>query len=95
MVVYRSDAAFPELGNFALRLGGTPRPRQLRPGRFRVRLLSSEFEPDLEKEEEASLCKEEEEFRGRDFDKSFSCVFKVSWGDYGGWIRLCLHFCAS
>ena len=77
VIVYRSDAAFPELGNFSVHLGGSLRPRHLRAGRVRVRVRSSAFEADPEKEE-AGLSKEEADFRGRDFDKSFACVFKVS-----------------
>jgi len=48
----------------------------VKPGRILVKLKSQKFEANIEAGEEEKMEKEEPDFRGRDFEKQFSCIFK-------------------
>ncbi|XP_074647770.1 uncharacterized protein LOC141903533 isoform X2 [Tubulanus polymorphus] len=76
VICYRSDKRFPEVGNYRHRVGGSLRPRMVKPGAIVIRLKSEVFEADVENGEEQELRKVEFGFRGREFEKQFACVYK-------------------
>ena len=46
-------------------------------GKLSVRLVSRDFEADIEHGEEPSMCKMETYFKGHDFEKQYACRYKV------------------
>ncbi|XP_059477456.1 uncharacterized protein LOC132197884 [Neocloeon triangulifer] len=76
VICYRSDRKLPDTSNLQHRVGACNKPKLMRPGKILVRLRSQMFEADTEAGEEAEMCKEEPDFRGRDFEKQYACRFK-------------------
>lgn len=57
-------------------VGSNLKPKFVKPGRIVIKLRSQKFEANVEAGEEVEMEKEEPDFRGRDFEKQFSCIFK-------------------
>ncbi|XP_067932346.1 uncharacterized protein [Watersipora subatra] len=76
IIFYRSDKKLPEVGNYKHRVGGSLKPKFVRPGVIVIKLLSNDFEADTLHGENAQLQKEELEFHGLEFEKQFACVYK-------------------
>ena len=57
-------------------VGSNLKPKMVKPGRILIKLKSQKFEANVEAGEEERMEKEEPDFRGRDFEKQFSCIFK-------------------
>ena len=62
--------------NYRYCVGSNLKPKMVKPGRILVKLKSQKFEANVEAGEEEKMEKEEPDFRGRDFEKQFSCIFK-------------------
>jgi len=62
--------------NYRYCVGSNLKPKMVKPGRILVKLKSQKFEANVEAGEEERMEKEEPDFRGRDFEKQFSCIFK-------------------
>ncbi|CAH1794394.1 unnamed protein product [Owenia fusiformis] len=83
VICYRSDKKMPEIGNYTCRVGGTIKPKMVRPGQLQIRLASNDFEADVLHGEDITLSKVELDFRGREFEKQFACRFKGASVDKG------------
>lgn len=62
--------------NYRYCVGSNLKPKMVKPGRILVKLKSQKFEANVEAGEDEEMEKEEPDFRGRDFEKQFSCIFK-------------------
>ncbi|CAB3371402.1 Hypothetical predicted protein [Cloeon dipterum] len=76
VICYRSDRKLPDVTNLQHRAGACNKPKLIRPGKILVRLRSQMFEADVEAGELPEMCKEEPDFRGRDFEFQYACKFK-------------------
>eukprot|EP00092_Neocalanus_flemingeri_P026631 GFUD01028866.1.p1 GENE.GFUD01028866.1~~GFUD01028866.1.p1 ORF type:complete len:967 (+),score=196.03 GFUD01028866.1:59-2959(+) len=65
-----------QTSNYRYCVGSSLKPKLVRPGRVLIKLKSQKFGPDVEAGEEDEMEKEELDFRGRDFEKQFACIFK-------------------
>ncbi len=73
VICHRSDRRLPEQTNYKHRVGGSLKPKLVKPGKLLVRLKSQLFEADVEAGEDAEMLKVEHDFRGRDFEKQYAC----------------------
>jgi len=62
--------------NYPYCVGSSLKPKLVKPGRILIKLKSQKFGADIEAGEDEEMEKEEYDFRGRDFEKQFACVFK-------------------
>jgi len=65
-----------QTSNYRYCVGSSLKPKLVRPGRILIKLKSGKFTADEAAGEEPSLEKEEPDFRGREFEKQFACIFK-------------------
>jgi len=65
-----------QTSNYRYCVGSSLKPKLVKPGRILIKLKSQKFTPDVEAGEEEEMEKEEFDFRGRDFEKQFACIFK-------------------
>jgi len=76
-----------QTSNYRYCVGSSLKPKLVRPGRILVKLRSQKFSADVSAGEEDQMEKEEPDFRGRDFEKQFACIFrediKVDRGTFG------------
>jgi len=64
-----------QTSNYRHCVGSNLKPVLVKPGKISVQLRSGKFRADVEAGEDEEMLKEESDFRGRDFDKQFSCIF--------------------
>ncbi|XP_064639279.1 uncharacterized protein LOC135494894 [Lineus longissimus] len=83
VICYHSDKRFPEAGNYRHKVGSSLKPRMIKKGSIAIRLRSDNFEADTENGENPELHKIEFDFRGREFEKQFACVYKHKPKDKG------------
>eukprot|EP00090_Calanus_glacialis_P008679 TRINITY_DN17039_c0_g1_i1.p1 TRINITY_DN17039_c0_g1~~TRINITY_DN17039_c0_g1_i1.p1 ORF type:complete len:960 (-),score=170.98 TRINITY_DN17039_c0_g1_i1:174-3053(-) len=62
--------------NYPHCVGTSLKPKLVKPGRILIKLKSGKFRSDIEAGEDEEMEKEECDFRGRDFEKQFACIFK-------------------
>ena len=76
-----------QTSNYRYCVGSSLKPKLMKPGRILIKLKSGKFGPDIEAGEDEKMEKEETDFRGRDFEKQFACIFqegfKVERGTFG------------
>jgi len=65
-----------QTSNYRYCVGSSLKPKLIKPGRILIKLKSGKFCPDIEAGEDEEMEKEEYDFRGRDFEKQFACIFK-------------------
>ena len=65
-----------QTSNYRYCVGSSLKPKLVRPGRILIKLKSQKFCADIEAGEDDEMEKEELDFRGRDFEKQFACIFK-------------------
>jgi len=65
-----------QTSNYRYCVGSSLKPKLIKPGRILIKLKSGKFGPDIEAGEDEDMEKEETDFRGRDFEKQFACIFK-------------------
>lgn len=64
-----------QTSNYRYCVGSNLKPRLVRPGRILIKLRSQKFRAHIEVGEDDEMEKEEPDFRGRDFEKQFACIF--------------------
>ena len=78
VICYNAEANPEQIqtSNYKYCVGGSLKPKLVRPGRIHIKLRSQKFVADVSAGEEEHMEKEEPDFRGRDFEKQFACIFK-------------------
>lgn len=71
-----NDKEMIQTSNYRYMVGSSLKPKLVRPGRISVRLKSQKFMADEAAGEDQEMVKDEPDFRGRDFEKQFACIFK-------------------